>query len=108
MSRHRWRIRLHAGVRGVNTDFADAAGRHWTDAETLFDAKRWPNADQLYGFAAECTLKAIMVGLGMSVVADRPQYPSHRVHIDKLWNEFRTFAAGQVEWCPIRRDASLG
>ena len=43
-----------------DTDFADAHRRHWEDAELLHDHGRWANADQLYGFSAECGLKAVM------------------------------------------------
>ena len=32
-------------------DFANAHVRHWRDAEYLFDAGRWGNADQLYGLS---------------------------------------------------------
>lgn len=46
-------------------DFVDAHRRHWADAELLFDHERLGNADQLYGFSAECGLKAVMTGLGM-------------------------------------------
>ena len=48
------------------TDFVDSHRRHWQDAELLFDQSRWANADQLYGFSAECGLKAVMKALGMS------------------------------------------
>ncbi|MBF0133755.1 MAG: hypothetical protein HQL75_14365 [Magnetococcales bacterium] len=39
--------------------FFEAAQRHWLDAEILFERGRFANADQLYGLAAECVLKAI-------------------------------------------------
>ncbi|MDE0002871.1 MAG: hypothetical protein OXQ29_09265 [Rhodospirillaceae bacterium] len=35
-------------------DFLDAHRRHWCDAELLFNDSRWANADQMYGFSAEC------------------------------------------------------
>lgn len=47
------------------TDFADAHGRHWGDAELLYAHECLANADQLYGFSAECGLKALMEVLGM-------------------------------------------
>ena len=34
--------------------FLDAHNRHWKDAELLFCRARLANADQLYGFSAEC------------------------------------------------------
>lgn len=45
-------------------DYGDSADRHWLDAELLRGGRRTNNADQLYGLAAECALKAIMVRLG--------------------------------------------
>jgi len=72
-------------------DYRDAADRHWDDAEHLFSASRFANADHLYGLSAECTLKAVMLGLGMRLRPDgRPEDP-YAVHIDKLWDEFLFF-----------------
>jgi len=51
-------------------DFYDACKRHWNDAEHLFDQKRLANADHLFGLAAECALKAVMVALGMTLLPD--------------------------------------
>ncbi len=73
-------------------DFGDAHDRHWVDAEILFGQKRWANADQLYGFSAECGLKAVMEALGMRVTIGRPDEPSHRKHIQDLWPIFQAFA----------------
>ncbi len=41
----------------MNTNYKNAARRHYEDAEILFNRLRWANADQLYGLAAECGLK---------------------------------------------------
>ncbi|WP_457629656.1 hypothetical protein [Oceanithermus sp.] len=80
----------------MSTDFLDAFERHRGDAELLLKNKRWPNADQLYGFAAECGLKAVMQVLGMRLRNNgAPKASSHRVHIDRLWSEFHAFAAGR-------------
>lgn len=69
--------------------FAAAHRRHWKDAEFLFGDGRWPNADQLYGFSAECCLKAIMVGEKiMSVDETGKPEKKFRKHIDKLWQIF--------------------
>ena len=77
-------------------DFADAHRRHWEDAELLFTHDRWANADQLYGFSAECGLKAVMQALGMDIdAAGVPQLPEHRQHVHALWPAFRTFVAGR-------------
>jgi hypothetical protein len=81
----------------MSTDYFDAATRHQKDASLLFENKRWPNADQLYGLAAECALKAIMQALGMPLWDDgAPKERKHRRHIDRLWNEFLTFANGKA------------
>ena len=42
-----------------SADFSNAHNRHWQDAELLFCDRRWANADHLYGFSAECGLKAV-------------------------------------------------
>lgn len=74
-------------------DFTDAHRRHWEDAERLFNAGRWANADHLYGVSAECGLKVIMLKLGMEV-NDRgaPRYKKHRQHMPELWSAFEDFA----------------
>jgi len=80
----------------MSTDFLDAYERHRADADLLLENERWPNADQLYGLAAECGLKAVMRALGMRLRDDgSPQMGSHRVHINLLWPEFHAFAAGR-------------
>ena len=75
-------------------DYTDAHERHWEDAEYLFIAGRWANADQLYGFSAECGLKKLMRRLGMPVDVDgKPTEREHLEHIEKLWSVFDQFAA---------------
>ena len=75
-------------------DFREAAERHWTDGDSLFRSSRLANADHLLGLAAECALKAVMQALGMPLHPDgRPvDKQHHQVHINKLWDEFVTFA----------------
>lgn len=74
-------------------DFYDAAQRHWEDAGYLLTDARLANADHLFGLSAECALKAIMLALGMTVRPDgAPADRQHRVHINRLWNEFVSFA----------------
>ena len=58
----------------------------------LFAHARWANADQLYGFSAECGLKAVMLALGMRVDPDGVPEQEHRKHVQELWPIFRTFA----------------
>ena len=73
-------------------DFTDAHCRHLEDAELLFGEARWANADHLYGLSAECGLKAIMLGLGMSVDAEgTPCKQEHRQHMPGLVPVFRDF-----------------
>lgn len=57
------------------TDFMDAHHRHWEDAELLFNASRWANADHHYGMVAECGLKRLMIVFGMG---DRESFKSRR------------------------------
>ncbi len=49
-------------------DYADAAQRHFDDAKLLHTQvpSRLANASHLYGFAAECALKCMMLGRGNS------------------------------------------
>jgi hypothetical protein len=75
------------------TDYRDAAERHWEDADHLLAGGRLANADHLFGLSAECGLKAVMQGLGMSFRPDgAPAERQHRAHINTLWDEFVAFA----------------
>ena len=77
---------------------ADAHRRHWEDAELLLGHARWANADQLYGYSAECGLKLVMASIGM--VVDHMGVPAarrHRVHVQDLWPEFVAFASARRE-----------
>ena len=76
-------------------DFADAHHRHWEDAEVLFADDRWANADQLYGFSAECGLKAVMQVLGMPVDDQGKPPPAYSKHVQTLWPVFVTFATNR-------------
>lgn len=82
----------------MKTDFLDAHGRHWVDAEHLFQAARWANADHLYGLAAECGLKRLMQAFGMpfDTIQNRPHYPADRVHINDVWARFETYRSGHA------------
>lgn len=78
------------------SDFTDAHRRHWDDAELLYRHACWPNADQLYGFSAECGLKAMMKAQGgMPVDASgKPTTGQHLQHVDRFWSTFVSFANG--------------
>ncbi len=76
------------------TDFLDAHQRHWDDAERLFNAKRWANADHLYGLTAECGIKRLMLAFGMPFDAGRNAPAKHedRAHAHAIWSRLETTA----------------
>lgn len=82
----------------MKTDFKNAYIRHQKDANNLFDNKRYANADHLYGLAAECALKAVMIKLEPSLVDQNGDLVNQgdRIHIDKLWEHFRFFLQGRT------------
>ena len=62
----------------------------------MFEEGRWANADQLYGFSAECGLKAVMQFLGMHVdQIGKPVDREHQEHIPRIWQAFADFATGR-------------
>ena len=75
-------------------DFFDSHRRHWEDAEMLYSHRCWSNADQFYGFSAECGLKAVMNMLGMRFPGGNPPQ-KYQEHVKKLWPLFKTFARGR-------------
>lgn len=81
----------------MKADFKNAYERHQQDADSLFDGKRYANADHLYGLAAECALKAVMKGLDPSLVDKNGDFlnQTDKKHIDKLWDHFRCFLQGR-------------
>ena len=79
----------------MTADFRDAHDRHSVDAENLFKASRWANADHLFGLAAECGLKRLMQVFGMTVNAHgSPTDPSDRKHANDLWARYETYRVG--------------
>lgn len=98
----------------TSVNFVHAHVRHWKDAEILLGRSRLANADQLYGFSAECGLKAVMTVLGK---------PLLRKHIQELWPVFKRSVKGRaasrfrrqlpcgspfVDWSPDDRYAPVG
>jgi hypothetical protein len=71
-------------------DFFGAAMRHHSDATLLLGEGRDPNAGHLFGFAAECGVKALLVDCGYPTDSDgdlvRPgqSIPDARKHINEL------------------------
>jgi len=80
----------------MQADFLDAHERHWVDAEGLFQAQRWANADHLYGMAAECGLKQLMLAFGMPYdsARDRPDKSQDRIHANGIWARFESYRCG--------------
>ncbi len=78
----------------MQTDFLDAHERHWDDAERLFQAQRWANADHLYGMAAECGLKRLMRAFDMPLEQERPKEGSDRRHADEIWVRYESYQSG--------------
>jgi len=84
----------------MQSDFLDAHQRHWEDANHLLDALRLANADHLYGLAAECGLKRLMMVFGMSVDSvGNPTERADKVHAaekskEDIWARYDTYRAG--------------
>jgi hypothetical protein len=75
----------------AKANFFDSAKRHFHDAELLESNNRMANAGQLYGFCAECGIKALSIALGYPVDDDgspekKPPAgaPKIRKHINEL------------------------
>lgn len=58
-------------------NYAEAARRHLHDGETLYGMGRHANAGQLFGFAAECGLKAMLIACKVPVGTDGGLPESH-------------------------------
>ena len=78
----------------MKVDFLDAHERHWQDAETLRAGSRWANSDHLYGFAAECGLKRLMLAFGMPVGQDGSPEKGDKVHADGAWERYEAYRSG--------------
>ena len=82
----------------MQADFWDAHHRHLRDADFLLSASRLANADHLYGMAAECGLKRLMVAFGMATRTSdgAPVDRDDREHVDKLWVRYEAYRSGHV------------
>ena len=80
----------------MQADFLDAHERHWDDAERLLHAQRWANADHLFGMAAECGLKRLMLAFGMNVnpTTGSPLDNKDRQHANSIWARFESYRCG--------------
>jgi hypothetical protein len=83
----------------MQADFLDAHERHWSDAERLLHARRWANADHLFGMAAECGLKRLMLAFGMPFDAtkDWPANKQDRTHANGIWARFESYRSGHAQ-----------
>jgi len=83
----------------MKADFLDAHKRHWCDAERLFLAERYANAAHLYGIAAECGLKQLMVRFGMLVndLTGSPKKKKDREHADGIWTRYESYRGHSTE-----------
>lgn len=74
----------------VTVDFFEASKRHHADATLLQKEGRDPNAGHLFGFSAECGIKALLVDSGYPTDSDgdlkKPTAPTFnpRTHVDAL------------------------
>lgn len=80
----------------MQADFLDAHKRHWDDAETLFQAVRWANADHLYGMSAECGLKALMVKLNQGSLSKQDYVHVMEAKKDSAWSRYQSYLSGHM------------
>ncbi|MFJ8488798.1 hypothetical protein ACIRBZ_10570 [Streptomyces sp. NPDC094038] len=90
--------------------FASAAQRHFRDADFLRDDGRLPAADHLYGFAAECATKCLLlhfteVSMGPRPGEAKPSSKPWAEHPDHPGDPDRIIEFGHVN--ELIRDISL-
>jgi hypothetical protein len=84
-----------------SVDFQGASRRHYRDAELLMTNKRIPNAGHLFGFAAECGIKALLVAYGLKTdprsgdIQEKKRPYRYKTHVNALINHVQTFAGGR-------------
>ena len=81
-----------------NVDFQGASKRHYQDAELLMTNKRISNAGHLFGFAAECGIKALLVAYGLKtdprtgdIKEEKGRPYKYKTHVNTLINNVQTF-----------------
>jgi hypothetical protein len=82
----------------VGVSFTEAAKRHAKDAKLLDRASRLANANHLWGFAAECALKAVLRALDPTLFkADGTPKKPHKEHVnvDVLWDDAHNLFSGR-------------
>lgn len=84
-----------------NVDFQGASKRHYKDAELLITNKRIANAGHLFGFAAECGIKALLVAYGLETdprtgdIKETARPSRYKTHVNTLINNVQTFAGSR-------------
>lgn len=78
--------------RSVTTNYTAAATWLSRDATLLREQQRFPGADHLLGLAAECVLKSVLIGLGVTPEPDGNIKRQYRQHLPGLLSEFRNFS----------------
>ncbi|GAA2022255.1 hypothetical protein GCM10009756_09790 [Pseudokineococcus marinus] len=80
-------------------DFPASAQRHHSDGASLLAGGRHETADHLFGFSAECSLKAILTGLGgvPTPVSGPPTQGATRFgHLPHLWDTSALYLQGRA------------
>ena len=85
-------------AQSFNTDWGKAAFRHQEAAETLNVGRRRDVAGYLYGLAAECAIKKLMLASGMRPSASRNGDDPFYAHFSRLKTILRddTMHAGTI------------
>lgn len=65
-------------------NYTDAALRHWQDANILEEKRSLENADHLFGLAAECAIKSVLIKFP-SFINDGKLNVYYKQHINILW-----------------------
>lgn len=69
----------------MTADYSEAGTRHFKDGALLQENRRLPNADQLFGFAAECAIKSALVAHAGCLDGGALAKAYHK-HVNELWD----------------------
>lgn len=92
-------------------DFSRSSERHYRSARLLDEANEMADAAHLYGLAAECGIKAVLIGTGSIPITDKgdPELQEHKQHMNgllrmlgslgegRVWPKYYAMIAGKVE-----------
>lgn len=89
----------------IEINFPVSAKRHFNDALLLEESTRLANAGQLYGFCAECGIKALLISLGYPTdtkgspvkkpISGEPHIRKHINQLLEIKSEIDTYASGR-------------